>query len=101
MCGECLRPLEKSRLCGAANACRPVSTSTHSRCSSCVSRDTTSNLIRGARGKGCGVGAYKGYLALHLGEMRKLAAMHGGVCVSDDYSGLSKPLQWRCDQGHL
>jgi hypothetical protein len=45
--------------------------------------------------------AYKRYLALHLGEMRKLAAMHGGVCVSDDYSGLSKPLQWRCDQGHL
>jgi hypothetical protein len=44
--------------------------------------------------------AYKRYLALHLGEMRKLAARHGGVCLSDDYSGLSKPLQWRCDQGH-
>jgi hypothetical protein len=33
-------------------------------------------------------------------EMRKLAFIRGGRCVSDGYSGSRTKLLWRCEQGH-
>lgn len=37
---------------------------------------------------------------LGIDLMHKLAAPHGGKCLSQTYAGANQPLEWQCAQGH-
>lgn len=38
---------------------------------------------------------------LTIDEMQRLAAKHGGACLSTKYRGVSAPLTWKCGEGHV
>jgi hypothetical protein len=40
-------------------------------------------------------------LKLTLDQMRELARLHGGECLSKTYRNARSPLEWRCSSGHV
>jgi len=55
------------------------------------------------RGSWCPICGHRrsGRHPLSLGEMRRLAASHGGACLSTVYTNTDMRLLWRCKKGHV
>jgi hypothetical protein len=48
----------------------------------------------------CGRKATASKLTKTIEDMKKLAAAHGGECLSDSYENYKSKLRWRCAAGH-
>src|SRR5665213_241226 len=42
-----------------------------------------------------------GKLPLTIEDMKKDAAKHGGLCLSDKYESVNSKLKWQCSEGHV
>ena len=47
----------------------------------------------------CHYRAYRGYGSIEA--MRQMAVERGGICLSTEYKGSTKHLEWRCSEGHV
>lgn len=60
--------------------------------------ETRPEYIRG--GHWCSICASKSRRRYTIEDMQRLAAEHGGKCISQEYVNYRTPLEWECGRGH-